>query len=128
MLRQVGMERTEGTNWGQIRVDREHPSYERPSVDQVLKTLAKRYWLKVEDLRKNKQGKNYEPRKVCMYLANELCDMKLKEIAAQFGTGSYGTVGWACHGVASPMQSDAKFRKRVSSIRRICQQFDPVGL
>jgi hypothetical protein len=28
-----------------------------------------------------------------MYLAKELCDLKLKEIAAQFGTGSYGTVG-----------------------------------
>ena len=32
-----------------------------------------------------------------MYLAKELCDLKLKEIAEQFGAGSYGTVGWACH-------------------------------
>ena len=78
------MERTEGTNWGQIHVDREHPRYERPSVDQVLKTLAKRYGLKVEDLRKSKRGKDNEPRKVGMYLANERCDMKLKEIAAQW--------------------------------------------
>jgi chromosomal replication initiation ATPase DnaA len=46
-----------------------------------------------------------------MYLAKELCDLKLKEIAAQFGTASYGTVGWACHGVASRIQADAKFRK-----------------
>jgi hypothetical protein len=36
-----------------IRVDREHPRYERaavrPSVDQILKTLAKRYglWSKI---------------------------------------------------------------------------------
>ena len=109
-----------------IRVDREHPRYERaavrPSVDHVLKTLATRYGLKVEDLMKGKRGKDNEPRKVGMYLAKELCDLKLKEIAAQFGTGSYGTVGWACHGVASRMQADAKFRERVSSIRRICQQ------
>ena len=109
-----------------IRVDREHPRYEqaavRPSVDQVLKTLAKRYGLKVEDLMKGKRGKDNEPRKVGMYLAKELCDLKLKEIAARFGTGSYGTVGWACHGVVSRMQADAKFRERVSSIRRICQQ------
>jgi chromosomal replication initiation ATPase DnaA len=27
-----------------------------------------------------------------MYLAKELCDLKLKEIAARFGTASYGTV------------------------------------
>ena len=57
-----------------------------------------------------------------MYLAKELCDLKLKEIAEQFAAGSYGTVGWACHGVASRMQMDAKFRDRVNSIRRICRQ------
>jgi chromosomal replication initiation ATPase DnaA len=57
-----------------------------------------------------------------MYLAKELCDLKLKEIAAKFGTASYGTVGWACHGVALRMQIDAQFRKRVTSIRGSCQQ------
>jgi hypothetical protein len=71
-----------------IRVDREHPRYERaavrPSVDQVRKTLAKRYGLKVEDLMKGKRGKDNEPRKVGMYLAKELCYLKLKEIAEGF--------------------------------------------
>jgi REP element-mobilizing transposase RayT len=109
-----------------IRVDREHPRYERvavrPSIDQVLKALATRYGLKVEDLIKGKRGKDNEPRKVGMYLAKELCDLKLKEIAARFGTASYGTVGWACHGVASRIEADANFRKRISSIRRSCQQ------
>jgi chromosomal replication initiation ATPase DnaA len=38
-------------------------------------------------------GSDNEARKVDMYLAKELCDLKLNEIAAQFGTGSYGTVG-----------------------------------
>jgi len=87
-----------------IRVDREHPRYERaamrPSVDQMLKALAKRYGLKVEDLIKGKRGKDNEPRKVSMYLVKELCDLKLKEIAERFGSGSCGVVGWACHGVA----------------------------
>jgi hypothetical protein len=65
-----------------IRVDREHPRYERaavrPSVAQVRKTLAKRYGLKTEDLMKGKRGKDNEPRKVGMYLAKELCDLKRK--------------------------------------------------
>jgi len=65
-----------------IRVDREHPRYERvavrPSIDQVLKALATRYGLKVEDLIKGKRGKDNEPRKVGMYLAKELCDLKPK--------------------------------------------------
>jgi chromosomal replication initiation ATPase DnaA len=91
-------------------------------VDQVLKALAKKYGLKGEDLMKGKRGKDNEPRKVGMYLVKELCDLKLKEIAERFGTGSYGAVGWACHGVTSRMQADAKFRDLVGSIRRNCQQ------
>jgi putative transposase len=109
-----------------LRVDREHPRYERaavrPSLDQLLKTLAKRYGVEIKDLIKGRRGKDNEPRKVGMYLAKELCDLKLSEIAKQFGTGSYGTVGWACHGVSSRMQADAKFSDRVVSIRRIYQQ------
>ena len=109
-----------------VRVGQEHPHYERaavrPSVNHVLKTLATKYGLKVEDLMRGKRGKDNEPRKVGMYLTKELCDLKLKEIAEHFGIASYRTVGWACHGVASRMQADPKFRDRVSSIRRICQQ------
>ena len=95
-----------------IRVDREHPRYERvvvrPSIDQVLKASATRYGLKV-DLMKGKRGKDNESRKVGMYLAKELCDLNLKEIAAQFGTASYDTVGWACHGVASRIRRTQTF-------------------
>ena len=109
-----------------VRIDREHPRYERaavrPSVDQVLKALSKRYGIGIEDLIKGRRGRDNEARRVGMYLAKELCDMKLTEIAGQFGAGSYGTVGWACHGVATRIEADAKFRERVSSIRRICQQ------
>lgn len=60
-------------------------------------------------------------RKVGMYLAKELCDLKLKEIAEQFGVGSYGVVGWACHEVVSRMQADPKFLDHVNSIKRSCQ-------
>jgi chromosomal replication initiation ATPase DnaA len=35
---------------------------------------------------KGKRGKDTEPTKVGMYVAKELCDMKLKEIAEQFGS------------------------------------------
>ena len=109
-----------------VRVEREHPRHERaavrPTVEKVLTTLAEIYDVKVEDLLRGQRGKNNEGRKVGMYLAKELCDLKLQEIARRFGTGSYGAVGWACHGVTSRMESDAKFRDRVGAIRRSCQQ------
>jgi hypothetical protein len=109
-----------------VRVEREHPRYERvalrPSVEKVLATLARIYEVRVEDLLRGKRGKDNEPRKVGMYLVKELCDLKLGEIAQQFRAGSYGAVGWACHGVASRVESDAKFRDWVGRIRRSCQQ------
>jgi REP element-mobilizing transposase RayT len=109
-----------------VRVEREHPRHERaavrPTVEKVLTTLAEIYDVRVEDLLRGQRGKNNEGRKVGMYLVKELCDLKLQEIARRFGTGSYGAVGWACHGVTSRMESDAKFRDRVGAIRRSCQQ------
>lgn len=109
-----------------VRVDREHPRHERaairPSVGKVLKALARTYGLKVEDLMTARRGKDNEARKVGMYLVKEICDLKLQEIAERFGTVSYGTVGWACHGIVSRMKSDARFRDRVDNLRRTCQQ------
>jgi hypothetical protein len=100
-----------------IRVDREHPRYERaavrPSVDQVRKTLAKRYGLKTEDLMKGKRGKDNEPRKVGMYLAKQLCDLKLKEIAEGFWDRELRHLKDA---------DGCKVRDRVSITKRICQQ------
>jgi len=85
--------------------------------------VATRYGPKVEDLMKGKRGKDTtSPERSACIWPKGLCDLKLKEIAAHSGTASYGTVGWACHGVASRMRADARFRKRVSSIRRSCQQ------
>jgi REP element-mobilizing transposase RayT len=109
-----------------IRIDREHPRYERaavrPTVDRVLRTLAKTYGLQPDDLLRGRRGKDNEPRRVGMYLVKELCDLKLQEIAERFGMGSYGAVGWACHGVAARIGSDTSFRDFVDSIRRNCQQ------
>jgi hypothetical protein len=74
-----------------------------------------RYGLKVEDLMKGKRGKDNEPRKVGMYLAKELCDLKLKEIAAQFGTGSYGAAGL---GMSRNRLKDPSGRK----VSQVCNQ------
>ena len=110
----------------EIGFDREHRRHERaavrPSADKVLKGVAKTYGVEVEDIIKGKRGRKNEARKLGMYLLKELCDLRLQEIAERFGTGSYGAVGWACHGVTSRMESDAKFRDRVGRIRRTCQQ------
>jgi REP element-mobilizing transposase RayT len=109
------------------RMGREHPRYERvglrPSVDVVLCFVAQEYGLPVETLVKGRRGKENEARKVAMYLVKRLCDLTLQETAQRFNVGSYGVVGWACHGVQSKMDSDKKLRKRVEILKqRIYQQ------
>jgi hypothetical protein len=49
-----------------------------------------------------------------MYLLKRCCDRTLEETAELFGVRSYGTVGWASHGV----QSKGEFRDRVERLFR----------
>ena len=89
----------------------------RLSVDQVLRVLAKRYGVAVDDPMKGRRGKDNGPRKIGMYLAKELCEMKLTKIAGQFGAGA---MAWWVGPVTESRQgcgADAKFRERLSSIR-----------
>jgi hypothetical protein len=109
------------------RFSREHPRYERigvrPPVERVLDCVARAYRVKVEDLLKRQRGIENQARKVGMYLVKQLCDLTLQQTAEQFGIGSYGAAGWACHGVRSKIESDRKFQKQVEGIRAIiCQQ------
>ncbi len=66
-------------------------------------------------------GQN-EVRKVAMYLMKRLCDMTLGEVAREFGVRSYGTVGWACHGMVLKCKVSSKFRRQIENLKTgICQ-------
>jgi hypothetical protein len=96
---------------------REHPRYERArmqaSLEQVVRAVARLYRVPVEQVMQGKRGEENEPRKVAMYLVRRCCDRTLQETARVFGVGSYRTVGWACHGIESRVQTDKKFRKEI---------------
>jgi len=105
----------------------EHPRYERitvrPSAERVLKVVAQVYGKGVDDLRTGRRGEENEGRKVAMYLMKRLCDMTLGEAAKEFGVKSYGTVGWACHGISLKCDVDSKFRRQIENLKTtICQQ------
>jgi chromosomal replication initiation ATPase DnaA len=63
---------------------------------------------------------------VAMYLVRHCCDQTLLETARLFGLGSYGAVGWCCHGVQTKMEKERRFRERVEKLARdIGQQKTP---
>jgi len=58
-----------------------------------------------------------------MYLVCRYCERTLTETPGLFGLGSYGAVGWSCHGIRSRREREKKFRDRVERIAaEVCQQ------
>lgn len=112
---------------GHLRqVSREHPRHERAvvkaSVEMVLQRVAGTYGTTVEDLLQGGRGRENEARKVGMYLVRRLCDLTLQQTADLFRAGSYGLVGWACHGVRAKIQSDRTFQGKVERLQTIIGQ------
>ena len=110
----------------QVRaLSREHPRYERvmgrPTVQQVLRVVAKVFGTHVSFLLQGRRGVNNDARKVAMYLVKRLCDLTLQETATQFGVTSYGVVGWAGAQVRTKLSQDSRFRKQVSLVEDIIQ-------
>jgi chromosomal replication initiation ATPase DnaA len=108
------------------KVAREHPRYERAKLEigpqEIIRTVARMYRVEEAQVLSGNRGRENEARKVAMYLVKRCCDRTLEETAKLFGVGSYGTVGWACHGVQSKVAGEREFRDRIEKIiQRIYQ-------
>jgi chromosomal replication initiation ATPase DnaA len=74
------------------------------------------------ELLSGNRGRKNEARKVAMYLVRRCCDRTLEETGNFFGVRSYGTVGWASHGVQLKVGGQKEFRDRLEKIiQRIYQ-------
>jgi putative transposase len=108
------------------RIDREHPRHERrplrPTMEEVLQHVAEAYGVEAGELLRGRRGVENEARKVAIYLVKQLCDLTLRETANGFTVGSYGVVGWACHGVRARMKHDKRFQNKVELIQQNCNQ------
>jgi putative transposase len=111
----------------QGRLNREIPRYHRRAVqvdpDLVIGKVAGMYGMDRQGVLRGVRGKRNEARNVAMYLVSRCCDRTLRETAEMFGLGSYGAVGWVCHGVRTKMEREKKFRDQMERIAaEICQQ------
>ncbi len=67
------------------------------SIDNIQKTVADYYRIKVPDLLSKKRVRNFaQPRQIAMSLARELTTMSLPEIGESFGGKDHSTVIHAC--------------------------------
>lgn len=78
------------------------------SIDNIQKTVADYYRLKIVELLSKKRTRNLtRPRQIAMSLARELTTMSLPEIGKAFGGKDHSTVIHACKAVAELRALDA---------------------
>ncbi len=82
------------------------------SIDNIQKTVAEFYKLKVSDLHAKKRSRNIaRPRQMAMALAKDLTEMSLPEIGDAFGNRDHTTVLHACRTIASLRTKDTDLNR-----------------
>ncbi len=79
------------------------------TIDNIKKTVAQYYKLKVEDLLSERRSRSItRPRQMAMALAKELTNHSLPEIGQAFGGRDHTTVIHACRKIAELRESDQR--------------------
>lgn len=82
------------------------------SIDNIQKTVAEYYKIKVADLSSKRKTRNItRPRQLAMTLAKELTNNSLPAIGNAFGGRDHTTVLHACRKIAELKESDANIRE-----------------
>lgn len=82
------------------------------SIENIQKTVADFYKIKVADMYSKKRTRNLaRPRQIAMYLAKELTDLSLPEIGQAFGGRDHTTVLHACRKIEALRNTDQAIRR-----------------
>ncbi|MCE2982693.1 MAG: chromosomal replication initiator protein DnaA [Parachlamydia sp.] len=96
----------------------QHAPRERISVEQILKSVAAVFQVRVSDLRGSTRTKDIAlPRQVAMYLAKEMINESLIMLGASFGK-THSTILHACKNIEKKVASDETLRRQIGMVRR----------
>jgi chromosomal replication initiator protein len=92
---------------------------EKISVEQILKSVATVFQVRVSDLKGSTRTKDIAlPRQVAMYLAKEMIDgLSLMMLGASFGK-THSTILHACKNIEKKVATDETLRRQIGMIRR----------
>jgi chromosomal replication initiator protein len=89
------------------------------SVDNILKSVATIYEVRVSDLKGNSRSKDVAfPRQVAMYLAKELINESLIKLSSSFGGKTHSTLLHAWKKISGQVENDELLRKQIQMARR----------
>ncbi len=88
------------------------------SVEQILKSVASVFQVRVSDLRGTVRTKEVAlPRQVAMYLAKEMINESLMMLGASFGK-THSTILHACKCIEKKVAKDDNLRRQIGMVRR----------
>ncbi len=91
---------------------------EKISVEQILKSVATIFQVRVSDLRGSTRTKDIAlPRQVAMYLAKEMISESLMMLGASFGK-THSTILHACKSIEKKVATDENLRRQIGMVRR----------
>lgn len=91
----------------------------RPGIDQIAASVAGHFKVDLDVIKKSQRGRVDEniPRWVVMYLAQERCGLKLREIAGYFGLKRTGSIPMTISKLKLQMAGDARLANMVRNIK-----------
>jgi chromosomal replication initiation ATPase DnaA len=96
----------------------------KPTIDELVSEVAVYFGTKIEFLTKPAKGRGARnnPRKVAMYVAQQVGDHRLSDIAEYFGLQHYGGVSSAISDITRRMKDEKQLRNQ---LKDIIKRFDP---
>ncbi len=94
----------------------------RITIALIKERVAKAHGLTVKEMDHQRRDQRLAaPRQIAMYLATELTDNSLPQIAREFGKKDHTTVMYARDKVKNQMSVDEAYRNKVRSLMALCQ-------
>lgn len=91
---------------------------EQITVEQILKSVASVFKVKVSDLKGSTRTKDIAlPRQIAMYLAKEMINESLMMLGSSFGK-THSTILHACRNIEKKVSTDEMLRRQIGEVRR----------
>ena len=88
------------------------------SVEEIQKTVATYFNIKVSELRSAKRVKNLVlPRQIAMYLSRQLTSFSFPDIGEKFGGKDHSTIIYAIKKMEKQMEEDVQLKTSIESVR-----------
>ncbi len=89
----------------------------RNKIEQVMKIVAERYNLTIEDLKGKKRNANITmPRQIAMYVCRNVLNEPLMKIGNEFGGKDHTTVMHSVSKIEKELKKDSKLEIEINSI------------